>query len=264
MATGVLVVAIGEATKLAPYLTAQDKRYEARIELGRETDTLDALGKVTAEAPVDASLIEALSRDPSGHPLLQAALVAERARTLQSPPAFSAIHTEGERAYDKARRGDVVTLADRPVRVHSLEVVGSGAHPRPFLDIAVTADKGYYVRSLGRDLARALGTVGHLTSLRRLASGSFTVDEAVSMTEPAESVRARLIPLEAAARRALPVVVLTGEGATRARVGKRVPASEMRGAEEGVTAAWLDEAGALVAVGVLEGEGRVRRGFSVG
>src|SRR5580698_2178659 len=117
MATGVLVAAIGEATKLVPWLTAHDKGYEATIALGVETDTLDADGVIVQQVPPSEALCEALRTFPGAEasPALRAALDDERARVLQSPPAYSAIRTDGERAFARARRGERVELEPRPV-----------------------------------------------------------------------------------------------------------------------------------------------------
>jgi len=267
MATGVLVVAVGEATKLVLYLTAADKAYEATIALGVATATLDADGDVTARAPV-----------PDDWPArLDAALAAERARDAQVPPAFSAIQTNGVRAYDLARRGEAVDLAPRPVRVVDLTALAARRDP-PAVDLAITTAKGYYVRALARDLAAALGTVGHLTALRRTRSGAFTVAEAAPLDD---GLAARLVPLPDAARRALPIARLTPAGVIDARAGRPVAAADLavegaaalvapseHGAEEEGARpyAWLDEAGDVVAVGAVasDGRGRVLRGFVPG
>jgi tRNA pseudouridine55 synthase len=263
MATGVLVVLVGEATKLAPYMTAEDKEYDATIELGRETDTLDAEGTVTREVPVPEESRAALrGTRPPLHPLLEAALAGERARTEQVPPAFSAIQTGGERAYARARRGEVVSLEARPVRVQSLEALGAGLEPVPWLTVRASVEKGYFVRSLGRDLAARLGTVGHLTALRRNRSGSFTLDEAVVADTPADEMIARLLPLGIAAARALPVARLSETGVKDARVGRAVRPDDLDAPSTGLSA-WLDAKGVLVAVGEVgdDGTGRVVRGF---
>jgi tRNA pseudouridine55 synthase len=262
MATGVLVVAIGEATKLVPWLTAHDKAYEATLALGVETDTLDAEGRETAREALDPDLVEALaaSRGPSVAPRLRVALEQERERTEQVPPAFSAIQQGGQRAHHRARRGEVVELAPRPVRVASLEVLACSDDP-PFVTLGLEVAKGYYVRSLGRDLARALGTVGHLTALRRTRSGCFTVDEALPLDTPADELAARVEQLARVAARALPVARLTGTGARDAAHGRRVQAEDIDAPSPG-PCAWLDERGVLVAVGEIEeGRGRVIRGF---
>jgi tRNA pseudouridine55 synthase len=268
MATGVLVAAIGEATKLVPYLTGADKSYEATLALGIETDTLDAEGRETARVavpPATLAALQNLGRADADAELL-AALAAERARTSQVPPAFSAIKTDGERSHARARRGEALELVARPVTVHALEVRGGGAEPTPWLSIIVRAGKGYYVRSLARDLACRLGTVGHLTALRRTASGTFTVEDAVPPDAPADELAARMLPLARAAQRALPALVLTEHAAREARFGRPVPLDDAPGIALGPHA-WLDPGGRLVAIGErdarggADGNGRVLRGF---
>jgi len=260
MATGVLVVAVGEATKLVPWLTAQDKAYEATVALGTETDTLDAQGRATRSVAPGEALIEALARSRRGavDPLLQAALDAERARVAQVPPAFSAIQQQGVRAHVRARRGEHVELPPRAVRVTRLELAACSVSP-PALSVVLEVDKGYYVRSLARDLAGRLGTVGHLTALRRTRSGSFDVSEAVSLES---DLAARMVPLEEAATRALPVARLTERGARDASCGRPVQPDDLTETRPD-PCAWLDPAGRLVAVGQRQpdGNGKVLRGF---
>lgn len=225
MATGVLVVAVGEATKLVPYLTAADKSYEATVRLGVGTDTLDAEGAVTEELAVPADLSSRLEE----------ALEGERARTEQVPPAYSAIRVAGERAHELARQGRPPELAPRAVVVRSLELLS--ATPTE-LRLRMTVGKGYFVRSLARDLAARIGTAGHLTSLRRTASGAFTLAHASE----------ELMTIERAAALALPSSALTPAGVVAAFHGKLVPASEISALHDGPSA-WFDEAGRLVAVG---------------
>lgn len=246
MATGVLVTLLGEATKLAPYLTAADKEYEATILLGAETDTLDADGRVVREAPV-----------PEGwHTSLEAALAHERARMLQDPPIFSAIHAGGERAHERARRGESPTLAPRPVRVSSM-IASSKAEREVHLRLVVS--KGYYVRALARDSAVHLGTVGHLVALRRLRAGLFSLADAVTLA--ALDASTPRLSLAVAAARALPTATLTESGVAHARAGRRVPLADLSTHAPGEHA-WLASDGSLVAIGSIQDEGgRVTRGF---
>ncbi len=264
MATGVLVVAVGEATKLVPWLTAHDKSYEATVALGVETDTLDAEGAEVRRVPPSVALCEELGADGAGgSALLRAALDGERARTLQTPPAYSAIRSGGERAYARARRGEALELEPRPVVVRRLDLLAWSAEPAS-LKIGLSVGKGYYVRALARDLAVGLATVGHLTELRRTASGCFVIDEAHPLDGPAESLRAALVPIAHAAARALPTARLTSAGARDARHGRAVLAADLGGAVSPLTPyAWLDEDGDLVAVGHIDegGRGKVLRGF---
>lgn len=266
MATGVLVIAVGEATKLVPWLTAADKAYEATIRLGIETDTLDAEGKEVARAIVPEEVrgpIEALANERASDlgDILRGALDAERTRTSQVPPAYSAIRVDGERAHELARSGRLdVDLPPRAVEVRELEVSG-GRVEGDVIELTVRAhvSKGYFIRSLARDLARGLGTVGHLTSLRRVRSGNFTISDAVTV----EAIsREGLIPISLAAARALPVTLLDAAGVRAVSFGQRVAPEQMTDPHR-CASAWLDETRRLVAIGECaeDGSGRVLRGF---
>ncbi len=248
MATGVLVIAVGEGTKLVPYLTAAEKEYETSIALGTTTETLDADAKHFSTAPVPENW-----RDH-----LDAAIVHERNRKSQIPPNFSAIHTQGERAHEIARRGEVVELAPREIHVLSLQLISARTDP-PSIDLRLAVSKGYYVRALARDLAAHLGTVGHLTALRRTRSGCFSIADACSLDD--ENFSARVLTVSEAARKSLPSVTLSEGARIDAGHGKVVTFFETdpRGAT-----AWMDSQGNLVAIGHIgeDGVGRVLRGFS--
>ena len=256
MATGVLVVLVGESTKLGPYLTADDKGYLAEVAFGRATDTLDAEGATTTTAAVPVWLGEeiAQSRAPTDSPRVTAALAAELGRTEQVPPAFSAIHVDGRRSYDRARAGEVVELPPRPVLVRRLAVAEMEGNPadraEPRIQLEVDVAKGYYVRSLARDLGERLGVPAHLTALRRTRSGAFQLAEAVRLDAGPAAIRAALIPTAAAIARALPLGHLTAAGAVRARQGKRLDAADFTTLPPVAAAsAWLDPDGRLVAIG---------------
>lgn len=168
MATGLLVLCLGQVTRLAEYLTGHDKRYTGEIVLGRTTSTDDAEGDTVEERPVPAvpeSGLKDLERQFTG-PI------------LQLPPAFSAIKVAGKRAYALAREGAAPHLEPRPVVVHNLTLgmAGSGR-----LSIEVHCGPGTYVRSLARDIGAALGCGGHLASLRRRAAGPFRVEDATTL-----------------------------------------------------------------------------------
>ncbi len=270
LATGVLVLLCGQATKLAPYLTADDKVYSTTIRLGVATDSLDADGVVTEDRELPEMLVAALREWPSrppegmkaeGRGLLERALVSELARMSQVPPSVSAIHVDGQRAHALSRKlgADAVVLPPRDVRVRSLSITATDAAART-IDVELHVDKGYYVRAFARDLAQALGTVGHVSRLRRLASGGFTLADATELASDSRNP----IALADAARRALPVVTLTAEGVTLARHGKPLPLTAFEtppGSD--VPHAWLDREGALVAVGLCTADvGKVLRGFS--
>lgn len=255
-ATGVLLVLVGEATKLSAHLTVEEKRYQARIRLGASTDTLDAEGQVTETAAV-APEQPAPSR-------LAAALDTERARCLQVPPSYSAIKVAGCAAHRLSRRGSPPALAPRAVAVRSLELVSRFG---PDLVVELTVSKGYYVRALARDLGQTLGLPAHLAALRRLASGPFDLEEALQWPPV---LTPRLLTTAAAARRSLPCVALTPEGVERARHGKPLSEHHLLVISTAATVehspavtAWLDQNDVLVALGreVEPGHFRVVRGF---
>lgn len=261
-ATGLLVVLVEQATKLAPYLTAEDKAYVADIELGRATDTLDAEGQTVATAPVPEALaaeLEAIARGlgSEGWPRLSRALEEERARTLQTPPVFSAIHVGGVRSHALARAGKASELEPRPVRLRSARVLGAATVTAPTVQIALEVEKGFYVRSFARDLGERLGVPAHLARLRRTSSGPFRVEDA----RPIESVESdALLPVTDAVRRCLPVVEVEAETERALRHGKAVPRPSE--APSGPLAA-IGFSGDLVAIVQAEGESlRVLRGFS--
>ncbi len=239
LATGVLLVLVGEGTKLVPFLTANDKRYRAEIQLGWSTDTLDSEGETLERSPL-----------PSWWPhdagaRMGAALENERARTEQLPPIYSAIKVRGRSAHARVRAGEHVELAPRPVAVRELEAVGElGEHGR--FSLLLTVSKGYYVRALARDIGVAIGVPAHLCALRRETSGVFALAESVALEEVAPD---RLIPVAAVADRVLPTATLTGPGAVRARCGAVLTQEDFVAPPAIGRGAWLDERGALVAVG---------------
>jgi tRNA pseudouridine55 synthase len=262
-ASGVLVVAIGEATKLTAYFTAHPKRYLATVTFGASTDTCDAQGTVVAEAAIGDDLQAELRAPAPTHGKIAAAIDAERRRTSQVPPAYSAIKTDGVRSYARARRGESFELVPRDVSVIEMDVVGA---TEASIDLSMLVSKGYYVRSLARDLGDALGVAAHLSSLRRTASGPFTIDEAVSLSDTLERISSAMIPVSAAARRVMPTAALTDEGVTRTSYGQGLEASHFVVAPAAGTAAWLAPSGDLVAIGRSTDDGRfsVERGFNCG
>jgi tRNA pseudouridine55 synthase len=259
MATGLLVVLVGEATRLSAYLTADDKRYATTILLGVATDSLDADGAEVARAPLPEALRREIEAWPAC-PAIAAAVEVERARSEQIPPAISAIHVDGERAYERARRGEEVTIAPRAVQIRALALTAARlAGDAAQFDLTLDVTKGYYVRALARDLGHSLGLPAHLIALRRLASGVFSVDEATALDAP--DLAATLRPVEEAARRALPGVELSVSGERRARLGQPLGPEDFAAPPPEGTGAWF--AGpSLVAIGeVTAGAGRVLRGF---
>ena len=240
-ATGVLAVALGEATKTVPYITDALKCYRFALRLGAATNTDDAEGEVIATSDTRPS-----------DDAIAAALAAFRGEIMQVPPQFSAVKVDGERAYALARAGEEMELAARPLWVESLEVVA-----RPDADtveLEMVCGKGGYVRSIARDLGAALGCHGHVIWLRRVWSGPFEATDGVSIeTIDAEAktgaLDARLLPLEVGLAE-LPELKATAEGATRLRNGNpgMVIASDVDWGEE----AWASFEGRAVAVGVYK------------
>jgi tRNA pseudouridine55 synthase len=186
MATGVLPVCLGEATKVAGYITEGDKAYDAVVRLGVETDTQDAQGKPTAQAPVP----------PLTGPLLESVLARFRGTFDQVPPMYSAVKVAGKRLYELARAGEEVERASRTVTVHELVLRDFSADR---LTLSVRCSKGFYVRTLAYDLGRALGCGAHLEALRRTQSGPFTLARALPLGDLAslsrEAVEGRLVSL---------------------------------------------------------------------
>lgn len=175
-ATGVLVVCLGRATRLVPYLQASRKTYDARLRLGRTTTTLDAAGDVLTE--VDASAVD--------EPAFCAALTAFVGTIEQVPPMVSAVKIGGERLYAKARRGEEVDRPPRTVTIDDIVLEDFVAGPQAEAAFLVTCSPGTYVRSLAADVGERLGVGAHLTALRRLASGRFSLEDAVDLGKVAE------------------------------------------------------------------------------
>lgn len=274
LASGVLVVLLGEGTKLAPYLTAHDKQYTARIAFGRSTTTLDAAGATLAEEAAPGWLrreLAALAASPEAlvsAPRIAAAVDEQARRATQVPPAHSAIKVEGRRAYDRARAGEALEMAPRAVEVTRLRVIGAAAPDPPalpFVDLELAVSKGYYVRSLARDLGERLGVPAHLAGLRRTASGPFTIAMSVPADAPREVLAGAAIALAEAASMALPIARLEAAAVARARAGRPLGIEAFSGEPppEDVPSAWLAPGGELVAIGAARGSGfRVLRGFA--
>lgn len=260
LATGVLVVMLGEATKLSEYLTSQQKAYLAEITFGRSTDTLDVTGATVDERPLDTNAI-----DPTA---LAKAVEEERSRQWQVPPEHSAIKVAGQRAYALARRGETVELAPRRVSVSELTI---RAWNENSLTLEMQVSKGYYVRSLVRDLCARLGVPGCMSALRRTASGSFQIGACVPWPCPPGTELPPLMTVSDAARLALPWGVLTSDGVSRARQGKRLVETHFDSLPGAMVAAWLDSEHKLIALGEHVAPGveqdayfRVVRGFRAG
>jgi tRNA pseudouridine55 synthase len=216
-ARGLLLVLAGRATKLAPWFSAAQKKYLGTILFGEETDTLDGEGRVIARA-------EAPSRQA-----LENALSGFRGEILQSPPAYSALHVGGERAYALARRGLEPVMEKRPVTIYELELL---RYESPLADIAVRCSKGTYIRSLARDLAIAAGSRGRLFALTRSAIGGFTLDNALSLDgdgDSREKITAALSPVTARCFEALgmPLYYLGEKAARDMRCGRALSVKDL-------------------------------------
>lgn len=169
-ATGLLVICVGHYTRFAGYLTDDDKKYRATLQFGVETNTDDLEGEALHQAPIPEDLAQQIPQ----------ILPRFRGDISQIPPAFSAIHIDGERAYKRARKGEDVEMPARNVTIHTLECIET-TETRCVLE--VVASKGTYIRALGRDIGRAVGSRAHLTALRRIRSGPFHIDEALTLEE---------------------------------------------------------------------------------
>jgi tRNA pseudouridine55 synthase len=249
LATGVLPIALGEATKLTGRMLDADKVYLFTVAFGAETDTLDLEGQVVAESPVRPSA-----------DAVAAVLGRFTGPISQVPPAYSALKVDGARAYDLARAGHTVELAARQVTIHALELLGSDAG-RATLRAHVS--KGTYIRSLARDIALALGTRGHVTMLRRVKAGPFGLDSAISLDILNEigkgaPLEPYLLLLEAGLDD-IPALTLSPEQAGAVRQGRVLSGVPL---PDGLCWARLgSEPVALMEVS--SGEARVERGFNL-
>jgi tRNA pseudouridine55 synthase len=275
LATGVLPIAVGEATKLAGRMLDSDKVYDFTVRFGVQTDTLDLEGKAVATSDVRPTLAE-----------IEAVLPRFTGAIEQVPPAYSALKVDGARAYDLARAGEEVVLAKRAVAIHELSICHPGLVPGPNVphqpasqeegwtpeqvrgdklsEITLEAhvSKGTYIRSLARDIAIALGTVGHVTMLRRTKAGPFTLDSAISLDKLGELAKARtleqsLLPLRAGLDD-IPALSLTPDQAGLLRQGRVLEGAHA----DGQYFALLGE-NPVALVEVQSGEIRVVRGFNL-
>ncbi len=242
LATGVLVIAIGQATRLVEYVQQMPKTYRATFLLGRTSDTEDIEGQVH-ELP-DPPLPTAEQ--------IRAALPQFVGTIDQVPPAYSALKVEGRRAYELARRGQTVELTARSIEIHSLELI---LYTYPALTLLVRCGSGTYIRSLGRDLARSLGTDAVMSALVREAIGPFVLAAAMDANRlDLATFTANLQPPLLAVRD-LPHLDVTESEARRLVVGQSIDNRWMRPLTE---AAAVDEQGALVAIVVPTGDHRLR------
>ena len=212
LASGVLPIALGEATKLCGRMLDATKSYDFTIRFGEETDTLDAEGQViaTSDARTTREQIEAVLSRFTGE-------------IEQVPPAYSALKIDGKAAYARARAGEDIELKSRSVTVYDLRLLESSAESAT---LSATVSKGTYIRSLARDIAHALGTVGHVSYLRRTRAGPFGLDKAVSLDFLEETAKARqltrtVLPLVAALDD-IPALPVTPDQAQLLRHGQKL------------------------------------------
>lgn len=246
LATGVLPIAMGEATKTVPYVMAARKAYRFTVRFGAATDTDDAEGEVVARAderPDDEAI--------------EAALARFRGEIMQTPPRYAAVKIDGERAYDLARSGKEVVLEPRPVVIHDLTM-----ERRLDADRAVfrmSCGKGAYVRAIARDLGALLGCHGHVCALRRLAVGGFHVEDAVSLSTLEQLVGDDSLPQAlvslTTALADIPALAVTEPQAQRLRSGQAIRAARqlVDGAGDMDTIR-VQLAGEVVALGRFDGE----------
>jgi tRNA pseudouridine55 synthase len=239
LATGVLAVALGEATKTMPYITDALKAYEFVVRLGQATDTDDTEGEIvksSEQRPTDDEIV--------------AALPGFTGDIMQRPPSFSAVKVDGERAYKLARAGEELELAERELYVDSLEM--AERTDADHVTLEMVCGKGGYVRSIARDLGDVLGCHGHVQTLRRVWSGPFDVEDAMTFAEIDELARLpelddRVLPLEIALQD-LPELAIAVDAATRLRNGN--PGMVLASSAEYGDTAWASLQGKAVAIGV--------------
>jgi tRNA pseudouridine55 synthase len=253
MATGLLVLGVGTATRLLGHLGGHDKTYDATIRLGQGTVTDDREGEVLASASASTAHLD--------DDAVRAALAAQTGPLQQVPSSVSAVKVDGRRSYDRVRAGEVVELAARSVTVHRLDV-HAVTRPEPDLvdvEVTVACTAGTYIRAIARDAGAALGVGGHLTALRRTASGPFSVDRAAPVEEAGAALLAGggdgFLPLTQAATTVFPVRPVTAEEARALAYGQRIPATGTPGLHaavdpEGRLAALLEDSGSTARVTV--------------
>jgi tRNA pseudouridine55 synthase len=241
LATGILVVCLGVATRLAEYIERMHKIYHAELLLGVTSDTDDADGSIVAMAGAKEPMLDTLS----------SRLQQFVGEVEQVPPAYSAAKVEGRRAYKLARAGQSVSLRSRQVHIFAIHLL---AYSYPRVEMEVQCSKGTYIRSLARDLGQRLNCGALIQSLRRTRLGPFEASRALSLDASAETARSALLPLTAAVSE-LPSITAGAEMITRLRTGQAIP---MSGLQDGVLPAGacevavLDEFKCLAAVTKLQ------------
>jgi tRNA pseudouridine55 synthase len=232
----VLPVAFGEATKTVPFVQDGEKAYRFTIQWGAETDSDDADGQIVARSDVRPEINAILAALPHFIGTIQ-----------QTPPAYSAIKINGERAYDIARDGETPELSPRPVTIHELTMTEFGAHDATF---EARCGKGTYVRAIARDLGRVLGCLGHVSALRRTRVGPFSETDAVALTHIEDASVPDAMRRVEAGLLELPQVVVDRDSAARLRRGQSIL---LRGRDApGEGAAYACCGGVVVAIGAIE------------
>ncbi len=249
LASGVLPIALGEATKLAGRMLDSDKAYDFTIGFGVQTDTLDAEGVEIASSEVRPA-----------RAAIEAVLPRFTGPIEQVPPVYSALMIDGERAYDRARAGETVEMKTRAVTIHGLDLINATADAATF---ACRVSKGTYIRSLARDIALALGTVGHVTMLRRTKAGPFTLSDSISLDMLDELAKGQrlekaLLPLTAGLDD-IPALSVTPDQAKALREGRRLLGIA---APTGLNLA-IDGDIPVALVEVIDQEVKVVRGFNL-
>ncbi|VFU09486.1 tRNA pseudouridine synthase B [Methylocella tundrae] len=244
LASGILPVAFGEATKTVPFVQDGEKAYRFTVRFGAETDTDDSDGKIVAQSELRPERAEILARLPQFIGTIE-----------QTPPAFSAIKINGERAYDLARDGETPQLVARPVTIHALDLVSADEDEAVF---EARCGKGTYVRAIARDLGRLLGCFGHVTALRRTRVGPFTEADAIALSDLEESgVEAQAMRRVEAGLMELPRVIVDRDAAAKLRRGQSIL---LRGADAPMDgSAYAACGGVVIAVGAVE-KGELVRG----
>jgi tRNA pseudouridine55 synthase len=234
LATGVLVLCVGPATRLAEYVQRMDKIYRTDVRLGAWSDTDDAEGQITA----------VMVEQPPSEEKVRAVLAGFIGDIVQVPPDYSAAKVAGRRAYDLARQGAELDLSPRKVRVHDIELLGYGY---PGLCLQIRCGKGTYIRSLARDLGERLNCGAYVETLRRLCVGPFLAEEGLSLDAGAEKARQSLVPI-AKAVASLPSVTLGGEEMSYLRRGQPITVKGSTLTIATGEVAVFDTAGALAAI----------------
>lgn len=250
LAEGVLPIALGEATKLCGRMLDASKIYEFTVRFGEETDTLDLEGEVVARSDARPTLAQ-----------IEAVLPRFTGRIEQVPPAYSAVKIDGKRAYDRARAGEAVAMKTREVTVNSLDILPPSGADR--VTLAAHVSKGTYIRSLARDIARALETVGHVTHLRRIKAGPFTLDQAISLDKfekqaKGASLQDLLLPFGAGLDD-IPALHLDPDSAQAVRMGRVLSGMPQ---SDGLHCAMLGQV-PVALVEITAGTARIVRGFNL-